>query len=186
MAGLSSVGKVILGALHGGPRSGYEIKRLVDHSTRFFWAASYGQIYPELRRLEADGLVVGASEPRGGRARRVYRLTAAGADALTAWLTDDRMEHALRDEALLKLFFADALLPGRAVEVVRAMREERETRLERLREIEASLPPGAGGFRVVVLRYGIEFHEWMVEWCRETERRYVDGAIHETEEASAR
>ena len=31
--------------------SGYEIKALVDKSTRFFWAASYGQIYPELQRL---------------------------------------------------------------------------------------------------------------------------------------
>jgi PadR family transcriptional regulator, regulatory protein AphA len=186
MTRLSSVGKVILGALHGGPRSGYEIKRLVDHSTRFFWAASYGQIYPELRRLEADGLVVGASEPRGGRARRVYRLTPAGADALTAWLTDDGMEHALRDEALLKLFFADALPPGHAVGVVRAMRKEREARLARLREIEASLPPGADGFRVLVLRYGIEFHEWMVDWCGEIERRCRDRATGEVEEASAR
>jgi PadR family transcriptional regulator AphA len=186
MTGLSSVGKVILGALHGGPRSGYEIKRLVDHSTRLFWAASYGQIYPELRRLEAEGLVVGASEPRGGRARRVYRLTPAGADALTDWLTDDGMEHALRDEALLKLFFADALPPGGAVDVVRAMRKERETRLARLREIEAALPPGAGGFRVVVLRYGIEFHQWMVDWCRETERRCLDQAIGKAEKASAR
>ena len=33
-----------------GKRTGYEIKSLGDVSTRFFWAASYGQIYPELRR----------------------------------------------------------------------------------------------------------------------------------------
>ena len=43
---------VILGLLSIGPRSGYDIKAVVDRSTRFFWAASYGQIYPELRRLE--------------------------------------------------------------------------------------------------------------------------------------
>ena len=41
------------------PRSGYEIKAAVDDTTRFFWAASYGQIYPELKRLSEAGLVEG-------------------------------------------------------------------------------------------------------------------------------
>ncbi len=46
---LSPTAYVILGMVSGEPRSGYEIKALVDNTTRFFWAASYGQIYPELR-----------------------------------------------------------------------------------------------------------------------------------------
>ena len=46
----SAVTPVILGLLSGAPRSGYEMKAIVDRSTRYFWAASYGQIYPELRR----------------------------------------------------------------------------------------------------------------------------------------
>ena len=53
----------MLGLLAGGPRSGYDIKSIVDRSTRFFWAASYGQIYPELRRLEAEGLIEGEDSP---------------------------------------------------------------------------------------------------------------------------
>ena len=74
----NAVTPVILGLLSLGPRSGYEIKATVDRSTRFFWAASYGQIYPELRRLERDGLVEGEDAPTGARNRRVYRLTKAG------------------------------------------------------------------------------------------------------------
>ena len=66
-------GYVILGMLALGARTGYEIKNVVDRSTRFFWAASYGQIYPELRRLEAAGLVEGKSSPTGGRKRRSSR-----------------------------------------------------------------------------------------------------------------
>ena len=50
-----------------GPHSGYEVKQLVDHSARFFWAASYGQIYPELRRLEAAGLVTAKDDPAARR-----------------------------------------------------------------------------------------------------------------------
>jgi PadR family transcriptional regulator AphA len=64
---LSPTAYVILGMLRNQPRSGYEIKRVVDLSTRFFWAASYGQIYPELRALAQAGLVEGESRPTGGR-----------------------------------------------------------------------------------------------------------------------
>ncbi len=54
---LNPTGRVILGMLAQGQRTGYDIKQFVDKSTRHFWAASYGQIYPELKRLEDQGLV---------------------------------------------------------------------------------------------------------------------------------
>ena len=76
---LSPTAYVILGMLNLAPRSGYEIKALVDESTRFFWAASYGQIYPELKRLEEAGLIEGTSSPQGGRKRTIYELTAGRA-----------------------------------------------------------------------------------------------------------
>ena len=61
---LSPTAYVILGMLGWRPMSGYEIKSIVDKSTRFFWAASYGQIYPELRRLSEAGLIKGEASPR--------------------------------------------------------------------------------------------------------------------------
>jgi len=70
MENLSGTGYVILGSLALGARTGYDIKGLVDRSTRFFWAASYGQIYPELRRLEKAGLIEGENAPTGGRKRK--------------------------------------------------------------------------------------------------------------------
>ena len=60
---LSPTAYVILGMVSTTPHSGYEIKALVDNSTRFFWAASYGQIYPELKRLSEAGLVEGSDSP---------------------------------------------------------------------------------------------------------------------------
>src|SRR6187431_971472 len=83
---LTATGKVIVGMLAARPRSGYEIKQLVDHSTRFFWAASYGQIYPELKRLEEAKLVKGADASQGARQRTVYELTAKGRSAAKAWI----------------------------------------------------------------------------------------------------
>src|SRR3989442_4465590 len=83
---LTPTGRVILGMLRLGERTGYEIKQIVDVSTRFFWAASYGQIYPELKRLEERGLVASRSEPTGGRARTQDPPTAARGRALDHWL----------------------------------------------------------------------------------------------------
>src|SRR2546430_2188497 len=74
---MNAVTPVVLGMLSLGPRSGYDIKTVVDRSTRFFWAASYGQIYPELRRLEEEGLIEGEDAPNGGGGGGGFKLAAA-------------------------------------------------------------------------------------------------------------
>src|SRR5688500_12085605 len=106
---MQGVAPVVLGLLSLRPMSGYDMKGVVDSSTRFFWAASYGQIYPELRRLEADGLVASESTPAGGRRRTLYRLTDAGGRALDEWLLGAGAGYELRDLGLLKLFLAGRL-----------------------------------------------------------------------------
>src|SRR5215211_4884881 len=165
---LNPTAYVILGMLAWRPMSGYDVKAFVDETTRFFWAASYGQIYPELRRLSEAGLVEGEAEPESGRRRTVYSLTASGKRALEDWLTLEPQTFETRDEGLLKLFFADAA-PETAADSLDAKRRYHEAKLKQLRAIESSAKPE--GCPLVVLRYGIESSEWMVDWCaREAER----------------
>ena len=83
---LSPTARVILGMLGLGPMCGYEIKRFVDHSTRFFWAASYGQIYPELRNLSEAGLIEGRADRDQSRKRIEFSRTDQGREALRRWL----------------------------------------------------------------------------------------------------
>src|ERR671939_2019838 len=99
---LSKTAMVVLGLLALRARSGYEIKQAVDGATRFFWSASYGQIYPELRRLERDGLVTKEHAPRGGRRRHVYALTPRGREELERWLAAPGFGLEMRDEGPLK------------------------------------------------------------------------------------
>jgi len=164
---LSPTGYVILGMLRGRPRSGYEIKQAVDNSTGFFWAASYGQIYPELRKLAKVGLVEGESQPTGGRRRTVYRLTDAGQDELRRWLDRPPVRLELRDEGLLKLFFARAAGPGKALEIIDAKQRLVEEKLSALREIEpyAAAAASSDPFPYLVLRHGLESSEWVISWC---------------------
>jgi PadR family transcriptional regulator AphA len=166
----TAVTPVILGLLAHGPLSGYEIKATVDRSTRFFWAASYGQIYPELRRLEREGLIEGKDAPSGRRARRVYRLTPAGRAELETWLLGPESTFEVRDESLLRLFFADVLPPEQALLLLEQRKRGYEQVLEALREIDAR--PGMDPpFVDLVLRWGIDFNEWGAEWCERQLRR---------------
>jgi PadR family transcriptional regulator AphA len=167
---LSATGKVILGMLAARPRSGYQIKRLVDNSARFFWAASYGQIYPELKRLEHAGLVTGADKSQGARQRTVYRLTAKGRRAAKAWIQRPPEVFELRDEALLQLFFAGSIDRSRAPQVAREQAAQATERAAVLRRLEEEVgqkesdeySPDLGS--LTVLRYGVELNEWAAEW----------------------
>lgn len=179
MKDLSSTAYVILGFVRKGPKSGYEIKALVDNSTRFFWAASYGQIYPELKRLAEAGLIVGNDQPTGGRRRTVYEITADGEEELRAWLRERPQTFEMRDEGLLKLFFADALPREEAVAILRAMRDQRRAVNERLRAIKEMKLKGEmeDPFPLIVLEGGLEFTEWFSDWCERIEAQLLESAL---------
>jgi DNA-binding PadR family transcriptional regulator len=173
---LSSTAYVILGMLRSEPRSGYEIKQAVDGSTRFFWAASYGQIYPELAKLAKAGLVEGEAQPTGGRRRTRYRLTGAGREELRRWLEEPPGRLELRDEGLLKLFFSGAADQGTAIEIIDAKQRLMEEKLAALRTIEpfAVAASESDPFPYMVLRYGIESSEWVIEWCGRARAELAD------------
>jgi PadR family transcriptional regulator, regulatory protein AphA len=176
MESLNPTAYVILGMVRKGPKSGYEIKALVDNSTRFFWAASYGQIYPELKRLSEAGLVLGIDTPTGGRRRTVYEITADGEEELKAWLRQPPEVFEMREEGLLKLFFSDALPPAEAVAIVRAMRAHRESVTAQLRQMEKTKEKGDDPYPLMVLRSGIEFTEWFADWCKRMEDEILASA----------
>jgi DNA-binding PadR family transcriptional regulator len=166
---LSSTAYVILGMVSVHPRSGYEIKAAVDESTRRFWAASYGQIYPELKRLSEQGLVTGIDAPRGGRKRTVYTITDAGMERLKEWLRRPPEMAEMRDEGLLKIFFSGVLEPGEAAETLRRMRGSRTALADELAEIEPVVIEKSDEFALMVLRAGIEYNRWFADWCERME-----------------
>jgi PadR family transcriptional regulator AphA len=172
MQTLTPTARVILGMLGLGARTGYEIKQVSDASTRFFWGASYGQIYPELRRLAEAGLVEAEDDPAGGRKRTAYHLTPAGREALNGWLlSEGPMEFAMRAEGLLKLFFGGLLEPDQVLENLRRWRGELETAVAFFqREIEPLAKTSPSGYPYLVFQYGQELLEWNVAWCKRAER----------------
>ena len=161
----------VLGLLSRRPRSGYDIKTAVDRTIRHFWAASYGQIYPELKRLEEAGWIAGASAASGGRARREYRITEAGSQALTDWLHGVETRIELRDESLLRLFFADQLPAEDALGLLRARGEGYRAMLAYLRSLDDGSGVPDPPFVDLVYRWALDYCTWGMEWCEQQERR---------------
>jgi PadR family transcriptional regulator AphA len=174
MPTLSPTAKVILGFLRFRPRSGYDIKRSVELSTRFFWGASFGQIYPELNRLERSGLVEVEQSAEAGRRRKVFRLTKEGERALDDWMRSESDLFQYRDEGLLRLFFGDLVDLEAALDNVRRMREWRE---EVVGFFHSEIEPHAREdaeeghpFPQLALEYGIAMLESQAAWLAGVER----------------
>jgi hypothetical protein len=66
----------------------------------------------------------------------------------------------------LKLFFADAAGGASAPGTLAAKRRHHTEVVGRLREIERTGKPE--GHAHLVLRYGIEFNQWIADWCERT------------------
>jgi DNA-binding PadR family transcriptional regulator len=156
---------VILGTLGLGPHSGYDIKQLADLSTRHFWATSYGQIYPELKRLTESGLIKAKDASVGTRQRTLYHLTAKGQQTLRAWVSDPAVLNLeVRDEMLLKLFFADAMTTKETARHLDAMRRRHLQVAAGLREHEPMTAAQPHRMKHEVMTFGIAFHEWCADW----------------------
>src|SRR5207237_8240179 len=103
-----SLRQPLLGVLKDKPLTGYDLVRHFQGTVGFLWSAPQSQIYPELRRMEAAGLVEARVAPRGQRApKRIYSVTDAGMAELRRWATDFIPLPAQRDPVHLKAAFFD-------------------------------------------------------------------------------
>lgn len=105
---LTPTSYLVLGLLaREGPSTPYALERHVAPTLGNFWSFPHTLLYSEPTRLEALGLVTETQESHGRR-RRIFQITPAGFEALTAWLERPaRARTELRDLGLLQLFFMD-------------------------------------------------------------------------------
>jgi len=153
---------VILGILAIHPhQSGYEIRKTIQQSVGFFWGESYGQIYPTLKRLAAEGLIAPSDSGASPRPKRQeYSITPAGQMRLEAWLAVPARDDPPRDEFLLKLFFGRDAGPGVSEGHIRRFQEKNRRMLATLLELErlgrahSAHHPGFP-FWILTLQYGV-------------------------------
>jgi len=103
---LTAVSYIVLGLIdRAGEATPYQLKTAVASSVGNLWSVQHAQLYSEPERLTKAGLLDEERE-ESGRRRRTYRLTDAGRDALSQWLSAPSSDFTeLRDPGLLQLFF---------------------------------------------------------------------------------
>ncbi|MFQ6146546.1 PadR family transcriptional regulator [Streptomyces seoulensis] len=167
-----SLPHAILTALLEKPSSGLELTRRFDKSIGYFWSATHQQIYRELGRLEADGLIraLPAEQPARGQ-KKSYEVLPAGRAELARWTAASQEPKPLRDVLLLRLRAAAVVGTGGIGPELARHLELHERQLAEYREIEErDFPPGknssADRLRHLVLRAGIDLETFWTQWLQ--------------------
>jgi DNA-binding PadR family transcriptional regulator len=168
---------VILGMLGVAPMTGYGLRKEIAGSVGHFWQESFGQLYPTLRALVAEGLVEARATRGGpGRGGATYHVTTAGRAALARWLARPPSPEKRRNELLLKVFFAGAAPPeviSRNLQGVaaglRAQRKALEKIAKQLSGPELDRYPDAPYWRLT-LDFGSEYYRMALAWLERAQR----------------
>jgi DNA-binding PadR family transcriptional regulator len=162
--------ELVLALLSGARTHGYELKQSWEQEFGdLLPALNAGQIYVTLGRLERDGLVVGHSVPDDSRGKRVYELTDAGREALSAWIEAPVPGTRLKNEFFMKLV---VVASARLAEPGRLLERQRGEYLQSLRDLNVLLEANGKGPAAELLIEGAILHlKADLEWLDLIERR---------------
>jgi len=168
-----SLPHAILTALLERPSAGLDLTRRFDRSIGYFWSASHQQIYRELGKLEAEGLIraLPADRPTRGQ-KKSYEVLPAGRAELERWTAAAQDPKPHRDTLLLRLRAAAVVgTEGLGADLRRHLDLHRR-QLAEYEEIEKrDFPPGNDGAQArlqhLVLRAGIELETFWTQWLTE-------------------
>ncbi|WP_431968604.1 PadR family transcriptional regulator [Nocardia sp. bgisy134] len=156
---LNSTAASLLGFLHEGPMSGWDLVTLAQDRIGDFWTITQSQVYRELAAMDAAGLVVKGET--GARERTPYRITDAGREAFLEWVTRDPGAETIRVPLLLTMSFGDHLDAEHLDRIIAANREVHQRRLDHyLKEEGAPRRP----HQRATLEFGIGYERAVLAW----------------------
>ncbi|WP_405183129.1 PadR family transcriptional regulator [Nocardia sp. NBC_01377] len=156
---LNSTAASLLGFLHEGPMSGWDLVTIAQERIGDFWTITQSQVYRELAAMDSAGLV--EKGQAGARDRTPYRITDAGRAAFREWIGRDPGSETIRVPLLLTLSFGEHLDPRHLDRIITANRAIHHTRLDRYR---AEDPDTLTPHQRATLEFGIGYETAVLEW----------------------
>jgi DNA-binding PadR family transcriptional regulator len=160
---LNATAASLLGFLHWGPMSGWDLAATAEHVIGDFWSLTRSQVYRELAWMAEAGLI--QKGERGSRERQPYVLTDAGRATFRAWTSEEPGPEAIRFPLLLAISFGRHIPPERLASFVRS---HRAAHARRLAEYEAHLADADGEgrdvYRGATLAFGIAYERAVLQW----------------------
>ena len=156
----------LLGFLHNGPMSGYDLAAMAQRVIGDFWSITQSQVYRELAWMAEAGLVHAGE--RGTRDRRPYALTDSGRAAFAEWIVRRPGPETIRHPLLLTVSFGQHLPPARLATFIRQHRDASADRLEAYEALASTAPagdaPGGDPFQAATLAFGIAYERAVLDW----------------------
>ena len=176
-----SVRYAILGLLHYQDMHGYKIKRHMEQHFGNMWSINYGQIYPNLKKMEEEGLLTKREVARSGTpSRKLYSITPQGKEAFAEWLVSDpHGTMLLRDPFLLRFVFFGFGNKARALELIDEQIGLYETQLEKRRENMRKWQR-QGIYVRQMGELGLLLNEIILEWLKRSRTEIAETADGET------
>ncbi|SOX53851.1 PadR family transcriptional regulator [Mycobacterium ahvazicum] len=161
--------------------SGYDLKKWIDWSVDlYYWSPSNSQIYTELKKLQSLGLVTSRIEhDEGTRTRRLYKITAAGLDAVTDWTNNAPVDPpVLKHSVLMRVTFGHLTSPARLKELLQEHVAYAEARHRKaVEDAEGAEAEPAWAYSVLALRWAAKYYA--------AEREFALELIKDIDEADA-
>ncbi|MFI1991612.1 PadR family transcriptional regulator [Actinoplanes sp. NPDC020271] len=165
----------LLAALIDRESSGYDLAKRFRVSVANFWTATPQQLYRELDKLEAEGLLTARVVHQDKRPdKRLFSVTDAGRAALTEFTRQDPRPTTVRDELLVQveaLAWADNAAVRASIEARIKQSEQRLEAYERqladilgTRSHEEFLATGNRIGPYLTLQRGISFERENISW----------------------
>jgi DNA-binding PadR family transcriptional regulator len=163
----------VLGLLHESPMHGYELRKRLNTLLGMLRTFSYGSLYPCLKQLLAEGLIMEDSPDEdvrtvpSRRSKIVYKLTAEGKEHLQKLLTEAGPA-AWEDEGfgVHFAFFAHTRADVR-LRILEGRRSRLDERLESVRAALARTRERVDSYTLELQNHGLESVEREVRWLNE-------------------
>jgi DNA-binding PadR family transcriptional regulator len=165
----------ILTLLADEPRSGYDLSKVFSASLTYVWPARQSQIYPELHRLEGEGLVEATTVAQSSKPdKHIYRLTTEGRHALEEWVATPLEPPSFRDAFQLRALNFGRVDVDTALSLLAQQKAYLMQRMELFEQVVGMLE--AGGHRPgeplnpnvgwrIALEAGLRVHRAYRDWC---------------------
>ncbi|MGH9224051.1 MAG: PadR family transcriptional regulator [Acidimicrobiales bacterium] len=158
---LNPTGASLLGFLHRGTLTGWDIAQMAETVIGDFWNVTRSQVYRELRTLESVGLVV--AEATGRREKRPYTITEEGRAAFGAFIHREPGPDLLRSPLLLMVFFGSHLDNVHRRRFLAIQRLRHEQALDSYTRLRTAVDPAEVGI-IEVLNYAVFHEEAVLRW----------------------
>ena len=91
------------------PLTGYDVKKEIEAGVGNFYTASYGSLYPALKKLTSKGYLSMTEQQQGSRLKKYYKSTDLGKAEFLEWLSAPLDQSLSIASHMARIYFYDEL-----------------------------------------------------------------------------